>query len=120
MLPQPPALAKLEQKMLLQLFVNAGNADEKGRRNFSDIDSYRIDRLCEADGTAKDKLHDLGIATLGDMAERQVTHRFKPRVGEIYCLGIDIGRINPVAVREHRPFRRTNAARRVDQDTNTP
>src|SRR3977135_3181334 len=93
MLPQPPALAKLEQKMLLQLFVNAGNADEKGRRNFSDIDSSRIDRLCEADGTAKDKLHDLGIATLGDMAERQVTHRFKRRVGGNDCLGHNTSRI---------------------------
>src|SRR6266852_7416997 len=107
MLPQPPAPAKLEQKMLLQLFVNAGNADEKVRRYFSDIDSYRIDRLCEADGTAKDKLHDLGIAALGDMAERQVAHRFKRLVGDIDGLGIDIGRIDQVAMREHGAFRRT-------------
>src|SRR5450631_4474187 len=30
-LPQPAAFAELEQEMLLQLFIDAGNADEEGR-----------------------------------------------------------------------------------------
>ena len=74
--------------MLLQLFIDAGNADEESRRNLPDIDGNRIDRLREVDGAAKDKLHHLGIAALGNMAKRQVTNRLERLVGDIHRAGI--------------------------------
>ena len=80
------------------------------------LSGNRIDRLGKADGAAENKLHHLGIAALGDVAERQVTNRFKRLVGDIDRLGIDIGRIDQVAMREHRAFRRAGGAGGVDQD----
>ena len=76
-LPQPAALAELEQEMLLQLFLDTGNPDEAGRRDLPDVDGNRIDRLREVDGAAEDELHHLGIATFGNVAKWQVTNRFK-------------------------------------------
>ena len=76
-LPQPAALAEPEQEILLQLLVDAGNADEKGRRDLADVEGDGIDRFRKADGAAEHKLHHFGIAALSYMAERQVAHRFE-------------------------------------------
>ena len=109
-LPQPAALAELEQEILLQLLVDAGNADEEGRRDLADVEGNGIDRFRKADGAAEHKLHHLGIAALGDVAERQVTHRFERLVGDADRLGIDIGGIDQVAMRQHRALGRTGGA----------
>ena len=109
-LPQPAALAEPEQEILLQLLVDAGNADEEGRRDLADVECDGIDRFRKADGAAQHELHHLGIAALGDMAERQIAHRFERLVGDPDRLGIDIRRIDQVAMRQHRALGRTCGA----------
>src|SRR4029453_17058086 len=76
-LPQPTALAEPEKKILLQLFVDAGHTDEKGRRDLPDVEGDGIDRFRKADGAAEHELHHFGVAALGNVAERQVAHRFE-------------------------------------------
>ena len=115
-LPQPAALAEPEQEILLQLFVDAGNADEEGRRDLADVERDGIDQFRKADGAAQHQLHHLAIAALGYMAERQVAHRFERLVGDPDRLGIDIRRIDQVAMRQHRALGRTGGARGVDED----
>src|SRR3954463_4707040 len=68
-LPQPSAFSEPEQEILLQLLVDAGNADEKGRRDLADVERYGIDRFRKADGAAEHELHHFGIAAFGDVAE---------------------------------------------------
>src|SRR6476659_10035952 len=81
-LAQRPALAELEQKALLKLFIDAGNADKECRGDLTDIERDRIDRLGETDGAAEHELHHLAVTALRDMAERQVAHRLKWLVGD--------------------------------------
>src|SRR6267142_6929946 len=61
-LPQLAALAELEQEILLQLLVDAGNADEKGRCDLADVERDRVDRFRKTDGAAQHELHHFGIA----------------------------------------------------------
>ena len=115
-LAQPAALAEPEQEALLQLFVDAGNADEEGRRDLADVDRDGVDQLRKADGAAEHQMHHLAIAALGDMAQRQITHGLERLVGDPDGLGVDVGGIDQVAVRQHRALRRAGRARRIDQD----
>src|SRR6478672_5420149 len=56
-LSQLAALAESEQEILLQLLVDAGNADEKGRCDLADVERDRVDRFRKTDGAAQHKLH---------------------------------------------------------------
>src|SRR4051794_25173454 len=89
-LPQSSAFPEPEQEILLQLLVDAGNADEKGRRDLADVERDGIDRFRKADRAAEHELHHFGIAAFGDVAEWQVTHRFERLVVNADRLGIDI------------------------------
>src|SRR5258708_11326865 len=74
-LAQPAAFAEPEQKALLKLFIDAGNADEERRRDLADIECDGVDRLRKTDGAAKHKMRDLPIAALCHVAKRQVAYR---------------------------------------------
>ena len=115
-LAQRAAFAEPEQETLLQLFVDAGNADEECRCDLADVERDGIDRFRKADGAAEHQMRDLAIAAFGDMAERQVTHRLERLVGDPDGFGVDIGCIDQVPMRQHRALGRACRARGVDQD----
>src|SRR5437660_5516176 len=64
-LAQAAAFAEPEQKALLQLFIDAGNTDEKRRRDLADVERDGVDRFGKTDGAAQHKLHHFGIAAFG-------------------------------------------------------
>jgi hypothetical protein len=61
----------------LQLFVDAGHADEEGRRDLADVEGDGVDGFGKADGTAEHELRHRAVAALGDVAERQIAHRLE-------------------------------------------
>jgi hypothetical protein len=115
-LAQRPAFAELEQKTLLELFVNAGDADEERRCDLADVEGYGIDRFRKADSAAKHQMRHLAIAALGNMTQRQIAHGLEGLVSDPDGFGVDVGGIDQVTMGQHRALGRPGRARRIDQD----